>query len=861
MRQTGHFAFAAVVLVAASLGVHAEGPASVRTAAGAGAAAEAISIPPGAGAIQIDGVLSEDVWTKAPVISNFLVRDPREGATPTHQTEARVVFDQAALFIGVRAFDPEPDKIVGMLTRRDDSSPSDWIAVLIDSFHDRRTAFEFGVNASGVKYDRYWFNDTNNDRGWDAVWDVAVRRDAQGWRAEFRIPFSQLRFNKDATDGFGFALVRTVAHVNETSTWPLLAKSASGYVSSFGDLHGLALPQTQKRAELMPYAVAQVKTAPVAAGDPLASSPDASATVGMDLKYKIGRGLSFTGTINPDFGQVEADPAVVNLGAFETFFAERRPFFVEGSGNFSFNVDCNDGNCTGLLYSRRIGRSPHVSVDAPAGGFAVQPSNSTIFGAAKLTGRVGKFSVGALNAITGREDAQLVAAPGLPASRTAVEPITSYSVERASREFKNSSRLGFMLTSTNRRLPGELSFLPSSAVTGGVDGDWRLNGGRYSVTGYWAGSTVRGTAEAIDDLQRNNVHSFQRPDATYLTYDPSHGALDGHAGSIGISKISGQKMLFSSSASYKSPGFDINDLGFLSRADDISESNWFQIRSDKPGKHVRSVRLNFNQWAGWNFGGDRRFSGGNVNAHWVLTNNWSFGTGFNVNATGFADRLTRGGPGGLVTGGLSQWGYLNSDERKRVMASFSGSWSNDLEGSTGWSLGPSVTWRPQSALSVGLGGDYNRNVDDSQWVENLDAGGLTHYVFGHIDQTTVDVSVRVNYTITPGLSIQIYGAPFVSAGGYSHFKELADGRAAAYANRYAPYAYGGNPDFNYHSFRMTNVVRWEYRPGSTLFLVWQQGRELVTSRPDFRFGRDFGDTFGAPATNTFLVKISRWFSF
>ncbi len=338
----------------------------------------------------------------------------------------------------------------------------------------------------------------------------------------------------------------------------------------------------------MPYALAEVKTAPVAPGNPLQSSPDPQATVGLDLKYKVAPGLTLTATINPDFGQVEADPAVVNLGAFETFFAERRPFFVEGSGNFSLDMDCNDGQCTGLFYSRRIGRAPHRFMSAPEGGFAAQPSNSTILGAAKLTGRVGKFTVGALNAITTREDAEIASGADLSRSRSPVEPASSYSVGRVSREFANNSRLSFLMTSTNRRLTDELRFLPSSAVTGGVDGDWRL-GRRYSLTGYWAGSSVRGSADAIDRLQRSNVHSFQRPDAGHLTYDPTRTSLSGHAGSMNVNKIAGQRVRFSSNVGYKSPGFDINDLGFQQRADEIRSE---QLDPDprRPAGPVRAQR-------------------------------------------------------------------------------------------------------------------------------------------------------------------------------------------------------------------------------------------------------------------------------
>ncbi len=811
--------------------------------------------------MKIDGATNEEVWAKAQAITDFLQRDPNEGQKPTHQTEVRVVYDSTSLYVAVRADEPEPDKIVGMLTRRDDGSPSDWVRVIVDSYRDRRTAYEFAVNAAGVKQDSYWFADNSNDSSWDAVWDVAVARHADGWRAEFRIPFSQLRYDPVSASGFGFAVVRQVAHATETSTWPLLARSASGYVSSFGDLTGLAFSGGQKRLELTPYALSEFTTSLAEAGNPLNDGRDADAAVGLDLKYRVTSGLMLTATVNPDFGQVEADPAVVNLGAFETFFSERRPFFVEGSGNFEFGLDCSDGDCTGLFYSRRIGRTPHRFADAPIDGYALQPVNTTILGAAKLAGRLGKFSIGGLNAITSRESATLASGAGLVTSTTPVEPASSYSVARVSREFANNSRVSFMLTNTYRRLMDELRFLPSSATTGGIDTDVRLGGGVYNLRSYWAGSDVRGSADAIGRLQRSNVHSYQRPDATHLAYDPASERLAGHAGSVNINKISGQRTRFTFGVSYKTPGFDVNDLGFMARADDISTIGWYQVRDDVPGKYIKTFRFNLNQWGSWNFGGDRRSFGANVNAHWSFMNNWAVGSGFNVNAEGFSDRLTRGGPGGYTPGNLNQWMYLDTDNRKPVVLNLFASWFNDHGASSGWSVSPNLTWRPMRALNVSGGISVDRNRADAQWIENLDAAEQTHYVFGRLNQTTVSFTTRVNYTITPTLTLQLYARPFVSSGGYGAFKELTDGRAPSYADRYSSYDYTGEPDFNYRSFRTTNVLRWEYRPGSVLFVVWQQSRDGVAPINDFQFGRDFAGLFDAPATSVFLVKISRWFNF
>ncbi len=614
---------------------------------------------PEATPIKLDGAFTEAIWEQVPAITDFRQRDPKDGAAPTFKTDVRVVYDATNLYIAVRAHDPEPDRLVGMRTRRDTDSPSDWLKVVVDSFHDRRTAFEFGVNPAGVKEDRAWSDDGNDDSGWDAVWDVAVTRDREGWRAEFRIPFSQLRFHPSDDATFGFAVVRQIGRLNETDTWPLISKSANGFVSNFGDLTHLKLSQTPKRLELVPYVVGQVNTQPIEPGNPLVSNRDQKATAGADLKYALRPGVTLTATVNPDFGQVEADPAVVNLSGFETFFSERRPFFVEGAGMFAFNLDCNDGSCSGLFYPRRIGRSPRGVPQLADGQYARVPQQTKILGAAKLTGRAGKFSFGVMNATTADEDA--IVANGALRTRELVEPLSNFSVVRARREFANQSSVGFMATGTARRLNSFTSFLPGQAYTGGVDWDLRMRK-RYAVQGYWIGSSVHGEAEAIRRIQESTVHSFQRPDADHVEEDVTLTSLNGHGGSISISKIAGSKVRFTSNTSFKSPGLDINDVGFMRRADTRSMSNWIQFRNDTPSKYLRSFRWNLNQWGTWNNGGDRLDLGGNVNAHWTFTNQWSTGMGFNVNSRNFDDRATRGvGPGAYYNPNLSYWGYLNSD--------------------------------------------------------------------------------------------------------------------------------------------------------------------------------------------------------
>lgn len=808
--------------------------------------------------IVIDGRFDEPVWTTAPVIGEFVQREPAEGAAPSERTEARFAFDDEAIYIAVRAFDREPGRITGMLTRRDERSPSDWLKVAIDSYYDHRTAYEFGVNPAGVKTDRYYFNDGASDDSWDAVWDVQVTRDPDGWRAEFRIPFSQLRFARGGGP-VGVAVIRDLPRANETATWPLIARSVNGFVSQFGTVSGLQAAATPKRLELMPYTVGEVVRATKDGGNPLSRATDPGANVGVDLKYAVTPALTLTATLNPDFGQVEADPAAVNLDAFELFFAERRPFFVEGSGVFRFNMDCNDGNCTGLLYSRRIGRAPQGSADTADGEYSQAPTAATILGAAKLTGRVGQFSVGALSAVTQEEQATI--ASGLTRRNQTVEPLTSFNVLRARREFANNSNLGVMLTTTGRQGTSDTTFLADNSVVGGVDYDWRL-GRRFSITGYLAGSRVAGSAEAIERLQTNAVHNFQRPDGDYLTFDPTATTLAGHAGAVGVSKIGGERVRFSANYGYKSPGFDSNDLGFLRRTDERTMNHWFQWRDQTPGKYVRQYMVNLNQWAGWNFGGDRLFGGANVNMHWTFQNNWHVGFGLNGNGAGVRDRSTRGGPVVTSNRNVSLWHYIDGDNRRLFTPGYNGYFERDGQGTFRMNANPVVTWRPTRAVRLEGGLRFNRNDDDAQWVENVeDASGRTHYVFGRLEQRTVAMTLRANYTVSPALSFQTYAEPFVSAGRYARFRELTNGRAAAYADRFAPYAYGGDADFNYRSFRTTNVLRWEYKPGSALFVVWQQGRQDDGDRGDFRFGRDFGGLFAAPSRNVFLVKFSYWLNY
>jgi len=822
---------------------------------------DAVAVADTPTALRVNGELSDEAWQRAPAVEGFLQREPEEGGKPSERTEFRILYDATTLFVRVHAFDTDPTRVVGYLTRRDQDSPSDWIRVLIDSYHDRRTAYEFAVNPVGVKADRYWYNDNSKDDSWDAVWDVKVTKDETGWTADFRIPFSQLRFTPSSSNTFGFAVSRQIARRNETATWPLLARSANGYVSSFGDLGGLSMSASPKRLELLPYTVANLTTQPTD-GNPLLKAKAPGESVGLDLKYALTPGLTLTSTINPDFGQVEADPAVVNLSAFETFFSERRPFFVEGSGNFQFGLDCPD--CNGLFYSRRVGRSPHGTDNLPSGDdvYTDVPAQTTILGAAKLTGRIGKFSIGVMQAVQ-QEELATVQAGGFRSTQP-VEPLTSYSVGRIRREFANRSSIGGMVTATNRQVGALATLLPASAYAGGIDWDWRIKS-FYSLTGNLVGSSVRGDTAAIDVLQENSRHYFQRPDAGSFDLDATRTSLNGMAARIAISKIGGQRVRFNSNLSTKSPGFDVNDVGFFRRADLTSTGNWLQVRSDTPNRWFRNRNINFNYFSSWNYDGDRQGLGWNVNANAMFINNWEVGGGYGADEASFDDRLTRGGPIGRTNRSSVGWAWINSDSRRRIVLNmFSGAGGDRL--GSGWlDLNPDLTFRPMTALTFTTGLRFNHTERDSQWVANVTTDAIDRYVFAHLSQSTVSLTGRLNYTMSPTLSLQLYAEPFVSGGDYDRYKEMVDGRNPVYAQRFAPVVnpldLADDPNFNVKSFRTTNVLRWEYKPGSALFVVWQQARENDDVPGGFLLRRDLHDIFHVQPRNVFLVKFSYWFNY
>jgi hypothetical protein len=797
----------------------------------------------------IDGRDDDPAWQSAQVISGFRVFDPKEDGDPSFPTEARVAYDAENLYVFARMFDPHPDSIVSLLSRRDVKTQSEQIKLMIDSYHDRRTAYEFAVNPAGVKRDYYEYNDSQEDITWDAVWDVATKIDSLGWTAEFRIPLSQIRYPRAAEHTFGLMIMRDIVRRSERDSWPVYRRSKNGIASQFGDLAGLRGLGSPHRLEVAPYVVAKNSGVPQATG----FGRTQKQTMGGDLKYGVTSNLTLDATVNPDFGQVEADPAQLNLTAFETFLAEQRPFFLEGTGIFSFN-----GDASRMFYSRRIGRAPQLSglVDDPTADI---PAATPILGASKLSGRLASgTSVGSLFAMTGRQSI----------GPTMIEPQTEYGVFRASQDFRNGeSGIGTVVTLVNRELDDDAAqFLRRQSITGGVDARHRFDNGRYRVTGSFATSLVRGTAAAIDRTQRNAVHYYNRPDAG-LPYDPTRRSLSGTDLQLKADKVAG---VFTYGTQYErlSPGFETNDVGFLSQADQQIAQVYASLTSSQPRAFWRNASAQVYQYNQFTAGGLPTTNFSELDLFTEFKNRMTLSVsmwGDNL-FTAYCDRCARGGPAVRASPDANVLINVGADPRGHVVPTFAAIYTvADYGRSTLWRVRPYVTVLARSNLSWELGTRYQRNRNDSQWYDNLGAIGsdTTHYLFAHLDQELLSFTCRANYTATTTMSLQLYAEPFVTTGRYFRVRELANPRAPRYEERYRPYPLStDDASFNIKELHTSAVARWEYRPGSTIFFVWTQGRDQQDRDPgSFLPARDLRNLFAAHPDNTLLVKASYWINF
>jgi hypothetical protein len=806
----------------------------------------------------IDGRDDDGVWREAKPITEFQEWRPSEGGEPKLPTEAKVAYDAGNLYIFVRCFDPHPDSIITLLARRDYFVPSDMVWIFLDSYHDRRNGFEFGVNPSGVKLDAQIFNDGNEDFAWDAVWDVATRIDSTGWTAEFRIPLTQLPYGRQRTHTFGLTLDRDIYRYAQRVSWPLFRQSQAGFVSQFGELEGLEGLEPPRRLEAAPYLV--TKNVSQIDNNSLGRSQDLS--VGGDLKYRVTSNLKLDATINPDFGQVEADPAVQNLTAFETFFREQRPFFVQGAGQFQWNINCtavNDcGTGEGLVYTRRVGRAPEL---AGTYGDTTSPAFTTILGAAKLTGRLpGGLTIGAFDAVTAHEQG---------AGGITIEPATNYGVLRLRQDLRRGeSSIGGIVTAVNRDNDSWSSpFMHGSAYVGGLDFRHRFPGGRFELSGSIDASRVAGSRAAIAGTQLGSTHYYQRPDA--YRFDSTRTSLTGDVEAIQFGKVSGKHLNFQTNYERRSPGFESNDLGYLQRADQQVWATWAGFSDRHVRKLYTQFRWNFNWWQYWTTAGLPEERAFNTNTHTTFHNQWSLHFGGTIGQLGatYCYDCSRGGPAVRQSSYVSPWMVIVGDDRKAIYPIVFGSYFRTDDGRTHrWSLSPELDFKIAKRVTGSVSPNFSRSTNDAQpRGGRTGADSLTHYLFAHLEQRELGVTMRFTYPFSANMTLQVYAQPFISKGTFSNVRELsATPRAKDYTSRYQAFTDTTvtnqlGTGFNFKQFRSNVVFRWEYRPGSTLFLVWSQGRQGFNGVQGTRsFGGDMNDLFNLPPNNGFLVKLSYW---
>jgi len=857
------------------------------------------------GAIELDGRLDETAWRAATPVTGFHQKEPVEGVAPTQRTEVRFLFDGETLYVGARMYDDEPGAIVARLARRDADTNSDELRISLDTFLDHLGQAQFTINPRGVRGDAYGPGGSNLDSSWNPIWNGEARIDEQGWTAELAIPFAQLRFPQGVAQRWGLQIERVVQRTNEYIVWSFWPRGESGGPSRYGHLMGIAAPESgTNRLEILPYTVGQLSNAAIVdPDDPFASDTETTFRLGADAKYLLTSNLTLTATVNPDFGQAEVDPAVVNLSAFETFFPEKREFFVEGSGTFDFGglwcFTCSNVSSLSMLFTRRIGRAPQgISLAHSAGPYVDAPDASTILGAAKITGRTaGGLTIGVLEAMTSSESADVI---GFDDSRLRQEvaPFTNYFVGRVKQDFMDGDlQVGGILTSVVRSFddPRLESLVNAHSEGVGLDGELWWGDRTYHLMADFAATNVAGSAEAIDRVQRSSARYFQRPDRRTegdglfsAAYDPARTSLRGYGTYTRLAKESGA-FRWESQLNVRSPGFENNDYAFLSQTDFIWMQGNLQYRWTEPNDSYRWLQTTFGAQQKFNFDGDLIDRQIHSSSFVELPSFWELSLFARWRTPAFDDRRTRGGPVVATAGSgyLSPW--IGSDDRRPIRFEFNPQYGWSTDGGQYIALAAWLTFKPTSNVQLQLSPQYSIDRTAAQYVTAVDDPTAVaffgrRYVFGHLEQQTLSMTTRLNWTFSPDMSLELFMQPLVSSNDYSEFKEFVAPRrldTAVYgedAGEIRAEDAGGSrsyliepdgagpaaeftfddPDFTFRSLRGNLVFRWEYIPGSTLFFVWTQDRNTADRVGDFDLGRDVRRMFDAPADNIFLVKATYW---
>ncbi len=840
-----------------------------------------ITIPP-----VIDGILDEESWQSGTWADGFTQNQPYNGRPETQRTEFKILFDENNLYVAIKAYDTSPDSIVNRLTRRDETD-GDLVGIIFDSFHDLRTGFLFGVSSSGVKYDQMFTNDNGNgDSSWDPNWWVKTSINKEGWVAEMKIPFSQVRFDKNSADVWGIDVARILYRKNEQTFWQHIPRDAPGLVHLFGELKGLEQIKPRKIFDITPYGVAKTETFKSVPENPFQAKGKLSKlNGGIDAKIGLTNNMTMDLTINPDFGQVEADPSVVNLSAYETFLSEKRPFFIEGNNITNFGLGIGDGGVgnDNLFYSRRIGRQPQGYPDMKDGWYADIPSRTDILGAAKLTGKTKNgLSIGIVEAMTAQVKAEIDTIGGR--KYATVEPLTNYFVGRIQKDINNGNTLiGGIFTSTNRELDTDVrDVLHKAAYTGGIDFTQYFKNKNWMFNLNTAFSLVEGSKKAMTNTQESSAHYFQRPGKNYALLDTNRTSLAGAGGRMQIVKQNGY-WNFMGAVLWKTPGFETNDLGYMRVTDQILSVLWGGYNQFNPKGFYKSFNINSDFFAINNFGGNWVGGGYEWNANINLKNFWNAWTGGSLNTSSLSTDMLRGGPMMKLPGSFNSRIGFSTDNRKKLVLSVFANGSKGFENSSNnLYTEVDITYKPSDFIFFTVSPSYNKSYSELQYVTQTDFNGINRYIFASINQKTISTSFRVNLNLSPNLTFQYWGQPFVATGKYFDHKFIMTPMANSYQDRFQTYSQSqislsgdhynvdenvdgktdytiGKSDFNVKQFLSNLVVRWEYSPGSTVFLVWSQTRSYNSDSGQMDFFNNIGDLFNKGKNtphNVFLVKFS-----
>jgi len=823
---------------------------------------------------QIDGRLDDPCWSQGEWTGDFTQREPHEGKPGSQPTQLKILYDDKYLYVAMRAYDSELATQPRLRGQRDEFT-GDIVGVNFDSYFDKRTGFEFDLTSGGSKIDLVLKND-GWDTSWNAVWDGKTGTEKDAWVAEFRIPFSQLRYSNNPEQIWGLHSWRWINRLQEESDWQLLPMDSPGLVYSFGELHGIHDLPPARRIELLPYVRTKYATTARETGNPYRQGSESNTEAGLDAKIGLTSNFTVDLTVNPDFGQVEADPSEINLTTYETFFAEKRPFFLEGKNIFESSL--NDDL---LFYSRRIGHVP--AIDPPTTGFKTVPTATRILGAVKLTGKTPDgLSVGVLSSVTDREVARLTE-NGVERQPT-VEPLTNYTVARIQQDIdKGNTVVGGLVTATTRHLADDTrDSLSRAAYTGGLDVLHYWSDRTYFLDLRAVGSRVEGSPAAMQALMENAVHNYQRPDATYLGVDAGARQLEGTGGLLKIGKSNNGIWRFYGAVDWRSPGLELNDLGYLMTADIIRHSAQLEYFDSKPGRILRRRDLRLEEAGQYDFNGEKLQQVIDFRSEIAGNGNWLFSSLLEWKSDLLDTRVLRGGPALLTPGHTALWVVAQTDSSKTHQFSLELGRGASPDGHSGYlEIDPRFSARLNNIVNLDLRFSYIRDVEDFQYAGTAAVAGSPRYVMGRMSQQTLSTTIRVDLNLTPQLSLSYYGSPFASTGRFDQFKLVTNPRAARYQDRFrrldgiAAYQAAGNayqvndaagtftfanPDFSWRELKSNLVLRWEYRAGSTAYLVWTQNRTNADFFGDFSAPTEYRRLFGAHPDNTILLKLSYWFS-